>query len=65
MAIGWPVYLASVWAVGWVVPALIGVQVEQQFTVFGSSGAVVVALLTSVLPLVLRRDRSGTAGGAA
>lgn len=65
VALAWPVYLAGAWAVGWVVPTLIGVQVEQQFTVFGSSGAVVVALLTSVLPLVLRRDRSGTAGGAA
>ncbi len=35
-----------------------GIDVDQQFTIFGSSGALVATLLTVVLPLALgsRRD---------
>ena len=51
----WPAYLAGAWAVGWAVTTAIGVQVEQRFTVFGSAGAVTVALLTVVLPILLDR----------
>lgn len=51
----WPIYLAVAWALGWTVTASIGVQVGEQFTVFGSAGALVVAALTSVLPLALQR----------
>jgi hypothetical protein len=57
LALAWPGYLAAVWATGWTVTTLAGIGVEEQFTVFGASGALVVALLTSVLPLVLR-DRA-------
>jgi hypothetical protein len=53
VALAWPVYLAGVWAVGWVVSTSIGIQVSEQFTVFGAAGAVTVALLTGVLPLFL------------
>ena len=49
------------WAVGWAVTTLIGVAVGEQFTVFGSSGAVTVATLTSVLPLLLRTGRRAAA----
>jgi hypothetical protein len=35
----------------------IGVQVDDQFSVFGSAGAVVATVLTAVLPLVLHRAR--------
>jgi hypothetical protein len=60
LALAWPAYLASVWAAGWTVTTLAGIGVSEQFTVFGSSGAVAAALLTSVLPLVLRtRTASG------
>ena len=52
-ALAWPLYLAAAWAVGWTVTTLIGVAVGLQFTVFGSAGAVAVAALTSVLPLLL------------
>jgi hypothetical protein len=51
IALAWPLCLAGAWTVGWVVTASIGVKVDQQFTVFGSAGAVCVALLTSALPL--------------
>lgn len=57
----WPFFLAASWAIGWTVTTLIGVAVGQQFTVFGSAGAVTVAALTSVLPLLLRTGRRDTA----
>ena len=39
---------------GWIVSTSIGIKVAEQFTVFGAAGALTVALLTSVLPLLLR-----------
>ena len=51
----WPVTLPVIWALGWVVTTSIGIAVDQQFIVFGSSGALVVTALTAVLPLVLTR----------
>lgn len=50
----WPGYLAAAWAIGWTITTTIGVDVDRQFTVFGSAGAVTVTALTVVLPLVLR-----------
>ena len=38
LAAAWPLYLASVWALGWAVTTAIGVQVGDRFTVFGSTG---------------------------
>ena len=58
IALAWPAYLAVVWAVGWTVTTVIGVSVADQFTVFGSGGALVVALLTTVLPVILNARRS-------
>ena len=49
----WPAYLAGLWALGWTVTASAGIDVEAQYTVFGSSGALVVTAATSVLPIVL------------
>jgi hypothetical protein len=49
----WPVYLAVAWSIGWAVTTSAGVQVEEQFTVFGAAGAVTVTLLTAVLPVLL------------
>ena len=43
----------ALWALGWAITASIGVDVETQYTVFGSSGAVVVTALTAVLPVLL------------
>ena len=47
--------LPFAWAIGWAVTTGIGVQVGDRFTVFGSSGAVVVTLLTAFLPVMLNR----------
>ncbi len=60
VVLAWPAGLAGAWALGWTITTAIGVQVEDQFTVFGSSGAVTVAALTMVLPLALaRREEVG------
>lgn len=56
LAVVWPAYLAAAWALGWTITTAIGVQVEDQFTVFGSAGAITVAALTTVLPRVLSRS---------
>jgi hypothetical protein len=58
VVIGWPFYLSGTFAVGWVVTTAAGIDVEQQFTIFGSSGALVAALLTVVLPLALSDHRA-------
>lgn len=55
VALAWPFALAAIWAAGWAITTSIGVQVDEQFTVFGSAGAVVVTALTAVLPLLLNR----------
>ncbi len=47
------------WAAGWAITTSIGVEVDEQFTVFGSSGAITVTALTVVLPLALRRLDGG------
>jgi hypothetical protein len=53
-ALVWPVALAGLWALGWLVTdSVIGSSVDQQFYVFGSSGALTVTALTSALPLAL------------
>ena len=62
LALAWPGYLAAAWALGWTTTTLAGIGVEEQFTVFGASGALVVALLTSILPLVLRTRQASTGG---
>ncbi|HEY7102809.1 MAG TPA: hypothetical protein VH573_14335 [Mycobacteriales bacterium] len=56
VAAAWPALLAGCWALGWAVTAAIGVEVDLRFTVFGSSGAVVVTALTLVLPAALARS---------
>lgn len=53
LAFLWPAYLAAAWSIGWAVTTSVGVQVEDQFTVFGAAGAVTVTLLTAVLPVLL------------
>ena len=53
IASAWPAALAAIWALGWAVTYAAGIAVDDQFTVFGSSGAVVVTALTVVLPVLL------------
>jgi hypothetical protein len=53
LAFVWPLFLSGTFAVGWAVTTSIGIDVDQQFTIFGSSGALVATVLTAVLPLRL------------
>ncbi len=53
----WPAALSALWALGWAITTAIGVDVETQYAVFGSSGAIVVTLATSALPLLLATGR--------
>ena len=57
LAFAWPVFLSGTFATGWAVTTSAGIDVDQQFTIFGSSGALVATLLTAVLPLVLSSRR--------
>lgn len=54
-AFAWPPALAAIWAIGWAITSSAGIKVDEQFTVFGSSGAIVVTALTAVLPLAINR----------
>jgi hypothetical protein len=56
IAWAWPPLLAALWALGWTITSSAGIDVEAQYTVFGSSGALVVTALTSVLAITLARD---------
>jgi hypothetical protein len=53
--LAWPLLMTGLWALGWTITSLAGIDVEAQYTVFGSSGAVVVTALTSILPIELAR----------
>jgi hypothetical protein len=55
VAIAWPALLAGLWALGWTITASAGVDVEAQYTVFGSTGAIAVTAVTAILPIVLTR----------
>lgn len=55
LAAAWPPVLGLLWAGGWAITAAAGIQVDERFSVFGSSGAVVVTALTAVLPILVER----------
>ena len=59
VALAWPVLQSGIWAIGWAVTTAVGVEVDEQFTVFGSAGALVATALGAALPLVLRRAAAG------
>jgi hypothetical protein len=58
LALVWPFFLSGTFAVGWAVTTSAGIDVDKQFTLFGSSGALVATLLTAVLPLLLNSRTS-------
>ena len=68
LAWAWPPLLSVLFATGWVVTTGWGIDVDEQFTIFGASGALVVTAATIVLPVLLNgrrqdRARSQAAGG--
>jgi hypothetical protein len=48
-ALAWSLATGVLWAVGWAVTTASGIDVDEQWTVFGISGAIVVALLQSFI----------------
>jgi hypothetical protein len=57
LSIAWPLLLAGLWALGWTITSAAGIDVEAQYTVFGSSGALVVTAATSILSVALARSQ--------
>jgi hypothetical protein len=53
LAFAWAPFVSALWALGWAVTTAAGIDVESQYTVFGSSGALVVTAATAVLPVLL------------
>jgi len=49
----WAPALSALWALGWAISTSIGIDVDSQWAVFGSSGALVVTAATAVLPVLL------------
>lgn len=49
LAVAWGVAMPVLFAIGWSVTTALGVNVEEQFTVFGAFGAVVFTLLSGLL----------------
>jgi hypothetical protein len=45
----WALAVPALWALGWAVTAAAGVAVDEQFTVFGASGAITVTALSGIL----------------
>ena len=58
----WAAAMPLLWALGWMVSTFIGVSVDQQFAVFGASGAITFMALSGVL---LDRLRAATSSPAA
>ena len=56
----WAVAVALLWALGWTVTTLVGVAVEEQFSVFGAAGAITFSALSGVLLNVLLPARAST-----
>ncbi len=62
----WAAAMPVLWALGWTVTTLAGVDVEAQYTVFGATGAIMVSALSGLLSLfVLPRTAKIAAGSAA
>jgi hypothetical protein len=57
----WMVAMPVMYAIGWVVTEAIGIDVANQFTVFGASGSVVFGLLSGLLMMAGRRTRDRVA----
>jgi hypothetical protein len=57
----WAVAMPFLWALGWVVTTVAGVPAEEQFTIFGASGAATFSALSGLLLYALLPVRDRTA----
>jgi hypothetical protein len=51
----WAIAMPPLWALGWIVTTAAGIGVDQHFTNFGASGAIVVTVLSGLLLVYLLR----------
>jgi hypothetical protein len=51
----WAIAMPPLWALGWIVTTAAGIGVDQRFTNFGASGAIVVTILSGLLLVQLLR----------
>jgi hypothetical protein len=58
----WAVAMPVLWALGWAVSTVVGIAVEQQFSIFGSTGAVTFSALSGILLLWLLPSSRRRAG---
>lgn len=58
----WAVAMPVLWALGWAVSTVVGIAVEQQFSIFGSTGAVTFSALSGILLLRLLPPSRDVAG---
>jgi hypothetical protein len=56
----WAAAISVLWALGWTLTTLAGIDVEKQYTVFGAAGAVTFSALSGVLLHTLLRTRTTT-----
>ena len=62
----WAAAMPALWALGWTVTTLAGIDVEAQYTVFGATGAITVSALSGLLLLfVLPRTARAIVGSGA
>ena len=61
----WAVAMPALWALGWTVSTVVGIAVEEQFSIFGSTGAVTFSALSGILLLVLLPRHVGPAATSA
>jgi hypothetical protein len=60
----WAIAMPPLWALGWIVTTAAGVGVNQQFTAFGATGAIVVTILSGLLLVLLLRGPRAVAAMA-
>ena len=58
----WAVAMPILWALGWMVSTVVGIAVEEQFSIFGSTGAVTFSALSGILLLRLLPPAATYAG---
>jgi hypothetical protein len=51
----WAIAMPPLWALGWIVTTAAGIGVDQRFTNFGASGAIIVTILSGLLLVQLLR----------
>jgi hypothetical protein len=54
----WAITTPLLWALGWTITTLVGVDVEARYTIFGSTGAITVSALSGLVLFGLREGAS-------